>query len=134
MNIMSEIKVQYTESTINIEILSSNDSLLIGKHGKNLQALNWIINQYVYKITKEFIEVKIDINNYQKKRAKELEKLVKNIAGEVQKSKIDVKLTSMNSYERKIVHHLASEYSNIYTVSEGEEPNRYIVIKYNSSK
>ena len=68
------------------------------------------------------------------KNQKRLEKLAKTIAKEVQKTKIDVKLDPMNSYERRIIHTVLSEYKNISTESVGEEPNRAIVIKYVESK
>ncbi len=133
MDITSEISIRYDNESIQINIVSSNDALLIGKHGKNLQSFNVLLNQYVYKILKEFFLVQVDINGYQKKREKELEKLVRKVVKEVQESKFDVKLTSMNSYERKFIHHLVDTYPHVCTQSEGIEPNRYIVIKYKSS-
>ena len=56
--------------------------------------------------------------------------IAKRIAKEVQKTKIDVSLDNMNSYERRIVHNVLTKFKNISTASEGEEPNRHIVIRY----
>ena len=71
----------------------------------------------------------IDINSYKEKHEKSIEHLAKKIAREVAESKIPVKLDSMNSYERRIVHSILSDDKYVYTESIGEEPNRCVVIK-----
>ena len=71
----------------------------------------------------------IDINSYKEKHEKSIEYLAKKIAREVATSKIPVKLDSMNSYERRIVHNILTNNKKVYTESEGEEPNRCVVIK-----
>ena len=72
----------------------------------------------------------IDIDNYKEKQNYFLTRDVKKIAREVTLSKMEVKLDPMNSYERRIVHNALSKFDYIETKSEGEEPNRYVVIKY----
>ena len=71
----------------------------------------------------------IDVNEYKEKREHSLERLAKRIAREVATSKVEAKLDSMNSYERRIIHNALSNNKRVYTESEGEEPNRYVVIK-----
>ena len=71
----------------------------------------------------------IDINSYKEKREKSLENLAKRVAREVATTKIPVKLDSMNSYERRIIHNILTDNKKVYTESEGEEPNRCVVIK-----
>lgn len=110
-------------------IYSDNDSLLIGKNGKNLQALSKIISQVVKKETGISFKFMLDVNDYKEKHEKNLEYLAKKIAREVKTSKVEAKLDSMNSYERRIIHNTLTNNKYVYTESEGEEPNRYIVIK-----
>lgn len=110
-------------------IYSDNDSLLIGKNGKNLHALSIIVSQYIKKEIGESYKFIIDINSYKEKHEKSLESLAKRVAREVAETKIEAKLDSMNSYERRIIHNTLTNNKKVYTSSEGEEPNRYVVIK-----
>lgn len=110
-------------------IYSDNDSLLIGKNGKNLHALSIIVNQHIKKEIGESFKFLIDVNNYKEKHERMLIHLAKNVAKEVASTKIEAKMDSMNSYERRIIHNALSNNKKIYTESEGEEPNRYVVIK-----
>lgn len=123
------IEIKNKEELPTYVVYSDNDALLIGKNGKNLKALSIIVNQHLVKELGTNFKFIIDINSYKEKRNKQLESIAKKIAHEVAKTKIEVKLDSMNSYERRIVHNALSEYKNVYTESEGEEPNRYVVIK-----
>ena len=126
--------------TVNIEIknkddvpkyiiFSDNDSLLIGKNGKNLKALSTIVSQYLNKELGRNYKFVIDVNEYKEKREQSLERLAKKIAREVATTKIEAKLDSMNSYERRIIHNALTNNKKVYTESEGEEPNRYVVVK-----
>ena len=63
------------------------------------------------------------------KKMKQIEREVKKIMREVEKTKIDAKLDPMNSYERRIIHNILTNNKKVYTESEGEEPNRYVVVK-----
>ena len=110
-------------------IYSDNDSLLIGKNGKNLQALSKIVSQAILKEVGESFKFLIDVNQYKQKHEKSLEYLAKKIAREVKESKIEAKLDSLNSYERRIVHNTLANNKYVYTESIGEEPNRYLMIK-----
>ncbi len=110
-------------------VYSDNDSLLIGKNGKNLQALSKIISQVIKKELGESFKFLLDVNDYKEKRERNLEFLAKEIAREVRDTKVAAKLDSMNSYERRIVHNALTNNKFVYTESAGEEPNRYVVIK-----
>ena len=110
-------------------IYSNNDSLLIGKNGKNLQALSKIISQVILKEIGQSFKFLIDVNEYKEKHQKSLEIMAKKIAREVQKTKVEAKLNSLNSYERRIIHNTLSNNKYVYTESIGEEPNRYLMIK-----
>lgn len=128
IDIHSEIK-DYN-SSLNVNLISDHSSLIIGKEGKNLEALQTLIRQTIYKKTGLHIKINLDASEYKLKKQKRLEKEIKYLAKEVLETKIDVKLDPMNSYDRRIVHSIISEYKNLRTESIGESPNRYVVISY----
>ena len=123
-------KVSDTYDVLNVSIYSDVNPILIGKDGKNLSAIQTIIKQSIFKKFNRNVKVTVDIANYKNKKIKNLKYEVSKIAKEVLNSKVEAHLDSMNSYERRIVHTLVSEFNNLETISEGEEPNRYVVIKY----
>ena len=129
MNIKVNLEVRRREETITITLFSDNNSILIGKNGKNLQAFQNIIRQIVPNSINEKYKIIIDIENYKEKRLITIERLAKRVAREVKTSKVEAKLDPMNSYERRIVHNVLTNNKFVYTESEGEEPNRYVVIK-----
>lgn len=110
-------------------IYSDNDALLIGKNGKNLKAISFYVGMHINKMIGKNFKFVIDVNEYNKKREKRIESLAKKIAREVAQTKIEVKLDAMNSYERRIIHNVLTNNKKVYTESEGEEPNRCVVIK-----
>lgn len=115
-------------------IYSDNDSLLIGKNGKNLQALSKIVSQAILKEIGESYKFLIDVNDYKKKHEKSLEYQAKKIAREVKETKVEAKLDSLNSYERRIIHNVLANNKYVYTESIGEEPNRHLLIKPKEDK
>lgn len=123
------IEVKNKEEVPKYIIFSDNDALLIGKNGKNLKALSTIVSGYLQKELGQTYKFIIDVNEYKEKREKSLERLAKKIAREVAETKVEVKLDSMNSYERRIIHNILTNNKKVYTESEGEEPNRCVVIK-----
>ena len=112
-----------------VKMYSDNNSILIGKDGKTLSALMTIVKQMLSNKYSIHPHIILDVENYKEKQEKRLERLAKNIAREVVKTKVDVKLDNMNSYERRIIHNILSENDKVTTISEGEEPERHIVIK-----
>lgn len=117
------------DSQICVKMYSDNNSLLIGKDGKTLSSLTVIVKQMLnnkYGINPHII---LDVENYKEHQEQRLERLAKRIAREVVQSKMDVKLDNMNSYERRIIHNILTNNKKVYTESEGEEPNRYVVVK-----
>lgn len=130
MNIDIESEVLYKNDSFNVTLLTSNNSLLIGKEGKNLTAIQNLLRQSLKVKTGIVIKVNIDISNYKEKKLKILEREIKKIARDVQKTKVDVSLDPMNSYERRYIHNVLNDYENISTESEGEGKDRHIVIRY----
>ena len=125
----SNIEIKNKEEVPTYTIYSDNDALLIGKNGKNLKALSILTSQHLLNELGRNFKFTIDINSYKEKREKSLESLAKRVAREVATTKVEAKLDSMNSYERRIIHNALTNNKRVYTESEGEEPNRYVVIK-----
>ena len=129
MGMTVNLEVRRRDDNITIKIFSDHNAVLIGKNGSTIEALQTIIRQIVHNETKEFIGVILDVENYKDKRAKNLEYLAKKVAKEVKETKVETKLDSMNSYERRIIHSILSDNKYVYTESVGEEPNRCVVVK-----
>lgn len=129
MGTESNLEVRRRDNSISITIFSDNNALLIGKNGKNISALQLLIRQMVNSNLKEPLSIVIDVGNYKEKRARNIEYLAKKLAREAYKTKTEITMDSMNSYERRIVHSALADDKYVYTESIGEEPNRKVVIK-----
>lgn len=130
MNLEVKFETNVRNEQINIKIYSDNNSILIGRNGQTLMAIQTILRQIVHNEIGIYPYILLDVENYKEKKISQLERNAKKIAHEVQKTKIDVSLDNMNSYERRIIHNALANFKNISTLSEGEEPNRHIVIRY----
>ncbi len=134
MGIEITLESKIRDEQIYIKMYSENNSLLIGKEGKNLSSLTLIVKQMLntkYNIAPHLV---LDVENYKEHKEKRIERLAKQIARDVAKTKLDVKLDNMNSYERRIVHNILSNNKYVYTISEGEEPNRHVIVKYKNDE
>lgn len=129
MGINVNLEIRRREENITIKIFSDHNAVLIGKNGYTIQALQTIVRQIIYNEVKQNISIILDVENYKEKKIKNIEYLAKQTAREVAKTKVEAKLDSMNSYERRIVHSILSENKDVYTESVGEEPNRCVIIK-----
>ena len=129
MGITVNIEAKKRENYIQINLFSENSSILIGKNGRTMEALQYLIKNSIYNKTGFKINVILDVEDYKEKINKHLEYNVKKIARELRKTGVDAKLDPMNSYERRIVHNAVNEIKGVSTISEGVEPNRYVVIK-----
>jgi len=130
MEIDSKIEIDEEDSIFTVRMYSNKNAVLIGKDGKNLASIQNLLRQTINKKLKFNIKVNIDASNYKRKKDRFFERDIKKIVNEVMVSKTETKLDSMNSYQRRIVHKVASDYYNIETESFGEEPNRHVVIRY----
>lgn len=127
LNVNLEVKKR--NDSLNISIYADNNAILIGKNGKNMEALTAIVRQVLSTEIGEFYKIAIDVNDYKERKQERLVKIAKSVAREVAKSKIEAKLDPMNSYERRLIHNELSNNKYVTTESIGEEPNRCIVIK-----
>lgn len=128
LDITSEI-LNNNES-FNVTLVSDNNAILIGKEGKNLNAIQTILRQAIKTEAGINLKISVDVGNYKLKKMKNIEIEVRKIAEEMEKSHLDVSLDPMNSYERRLVHNIINEYSNLTTESFGEGKDRHVVIKY----
>ena len=129
MGLTVNLEVRRREENITIKIFSDHNAVLIGKNGYTIGALQTIVRQIIYNEINTNISIILDVENYKEKKIKNIEYLAKKTAREVAKTKVEAKLDSMNSYERRIVHSILSDDKYVYTESIGEEPNRCVVIK-----
>ena len=129
-NIEIKSEVNEKDGIIKAVLVSNNNPILIGKDGKNIEALQVLIRNSIRNQIGLDIKVNLDASNYKKKKEENFEREIKKILKEVQKTHMETKLDPMNSYNRRLVHNLASKFKNIKTESVGEEPNRYTIIKY----
>ena len=125
----ANVEVKTKEDVPNYTIYSDNDSLLIGKNGKNLNALTLLVRENISKKLGKSYRFVIDVSDYKEKNDLRLERLARKIAREVKATKDEAKLDPMNSYERRVIHNALTKNKYVTTESEGEEPNRYVVIK-----
>lgn len=129
MGVNGNIEIKKRENNVTFTIISTNNAILIGKNGKTLDSLTQIVKQLIHNEIEEYVPIIIDIGEYKVAREQKLVSLAKKTAREVATTKIEAKLDPMNSYERRIIHTALSNSKKVTTESEGEEPNRYVVIK-----
>ena len=126
-----EITSEYntTDGSLEVDFEGQDMGILIGKRGQTLDSLQYLTSLVVNKGESTYIRVKLDTEDYRRRRKETLENLARGIAFKVKKTRKPVVLEPMNPYERRIIH--ASLQGNRYveTVSEGEEPYRHVVVK-----
>lgn len=130
MNLEVEIIINRTEGSNNVDVeLKGKDmGVLIGKRGQTLDSLQYLANLAVNKNADEFVKVKIDTEDYRKRRKETLENLAKNIAYKVKRTKRTVSLEPMNPFERRVIHSALQNDRFVATHSEGDEPYRHVVV------
>ena len=129
MGIEIKCEVKNNEDYLKFSLYSDNNSVLIGKGGRTIESLQVILRSSLSNQLGFRVNVSIDVEDYKEKQLQRIEYLARKIANEVKNTGNETKLDAMNSYERRIVHEEVSKVEGITTVSEGEEPNRYIIIK-----
>ena len=130
MNMEVVVNLTYDEDSKNmdIELKGTDMGILIGKRGQTLDAIQYLVSIVANKDTEEYIHVKLDTENYRKRRRETIENLAKNLAYKVKRTKKAVTLEPMNAYERRIIHSALQSDKYVSTYSEGEEPYRHVVV------
>lgn len=128
MVVVSDVKYDEDEKTMDIELSGDEMGVLIGKRGQTLDSLQYLVSLVVNKDTEDYIRVKVDTENYRQRRKETLENLAKNISFKVKRTKRAVSLEPMNPYERRIIHSALQNDKYVTTHSEGNEPYRHVVV------
>lgn len=129
MGINVELETQKRENYIKVNMVSDSSSILIGKNGRTMLSLQDLLRQSIKTQANVRVNVILDANDYKEKQQRNIERLAIKLAKDVVKTGIEVKMDKMNSFERRLVHNKLTEFKGVTTISEGEEPNRCVVIK-----
>ena len=119
------------DGALSIEMKGDNMGILIGKRGQTLDSLQYLTNRVANKSQDGYVRVKLDTEDYRRRRKETLENLAKNIAYKVKRTRKPVSLEPMNPYERRIIHSALQGDDRVSTHSEGEEPYRRVVVTPN---
>jgi spoIIIJ-associated protein len=131
INVSVEAKIE--EDIIELDVPSTElNSLLIGKNADTLRSMQLLVSSTLRSQNAAVTRVNIDVADYKKQRAEKLAKQAKEWIEEVIRTG-DSYVASLNAADRRIVHHVASEYPNIRTFSEGEGRDRKIIIAQQTS-
>lgn len=128
------VEVEKDNHTVNVELKGDEMGVLIGKRGQTLDSLQYLTSLALNRHTDEYVKVKLDTEDYRKRRKETLENLAKNIAYKVKRTKRPVSLEPMNPFERRVIHSTLQNDKYVSTHSEGEEPHRHVVVTLKKDK
>lgn len=128
MTVVIDVKYDEVEGAMDIDLSGDEMGVLIGKRGQTLDSLQYLVSLVVNKDAEKYIRVKVDTEDYRKRRKDTLENLARNISFKVKRTKRPVSLEPMNPYERRIIHSALQNDKYVTTHSEGDEPFRRVVI------
>ncbi|MEY8428472.1 RNA-binding cell elongation regulator Jag/EloR [Lachnospiraceae bacterium 46-15] len=129
MGIEVDIRAEFEgDDTLNIELSGNEMGILIGKRGRTLDSMQYLTSLVANKGNHAYVRVKLDTEDYRRRRKETLENLAYNIAVKVRRTKKTVFLEPMNPYERRIIHSALQNNPYVSTHSEGEEPYRKVVV------
>ena len=134
MNVPAEIAVSESEEQLKMVLSGENMSILIGRRGETLDAIQYLTSLNVNRGREDYLRVSLDTENYRAKREEALRKLAIRKANSVKKSGRRVALEPMNPYERRILHSALQADPDVTTHSEGEEPYRRVIITLSNQK
>ncbi|MBM7712065.1 RNA-binding cell elongation regulator Jag/EloR [Enterococcus xiangfangensis] len=130
MGVPALVKIQHeANGLIVMNLETSKQGMLIGKHGKILNALQYLAQVFLHRIAKEKLSVVVNVGNYRQKREEVLTRLAQRTAEKVKETGRPVFLEPMPAFERKMIHSALSKDDYIKTHSEGEDPYRYLVVE-----
>ena len=133
MNLKVEMDVVFEEDdhgkTMSIDLKGPEMGIIIGKRGQTLDSLQYLVNLAVNRKAANYVRVKIDTEDYRRRRKETLENLAKNMAHKAIRTGRPVSLEAMNPYERRIIHSALQGNRYVETYSEGNEPYRHVVVK-----
>ena len=130
MNNAAPVRAAETENGLRLCIDAETMGLLIGRRGETLDAMQYLVSLVANKNRKEegYIRVTLDTEGYRSRREETLKRLARKNATQVRQTGRAIAMEPMNPYERRILHSALQGFSGVSTHSEGEEPNRHVVI------
>ena len=128
MDVEASISSSYNRRTINMQIDTNEPGRVIGYHGKVLKALQLLAQNYLYNRYSKNFYIAINVNDYVEHRAEVPSKLCAKIGKSCSRRRSSTTYRSMSNSERKIIHRIVSKMDGVTSYSEGEEPNRYVVV------
>lgn len=134
MQIEGDIELNIDNNDIYVDVVnldSADEGILIGKRGSTLDAIQYYLTVTLNKYVKGYKRVVLNVANYREKREQTLIDLANKLANSVVRNGRTIRLEPMNPYERKIIHSTLQNDDRVKTFSEGEEPNRRLVIQLN---
>lgn len=134
MNIEAEVKVRPERDIIHVDLQSDESSLLIGRRGETLDALQHIMNRMVGRSEKAMPLIAMDVHNYRSRAHSRLKKIASQAAEKARKSNKTIRLEPMSSQDRKFIHKFLAEFRGIETQSVGRDSNRRITVSYNPTR
>ena len=133
MGLQADVDHNVADGVMYVDVFGAEDDegmgLLIGRHGQTLDALQDVVRSAVQRRTQSRCRVMVDVEDYRKRRRSQLAEKARSAAARVRRTGRPERLEPMTSYERKIVHDTAGEIGGVETSSEGEDPERRVVIR-----
>lgn len=130
LGVSATAEVSQEDKTFYVDISSEDSPLLIGKYGTNLEALQFVLAIRLKTLSQsDDFEVFVDIDNWRKQREEKLKKMAASVAEKVIETGSPELLYNLKPSERKVIHSALTSHPSVTTISEGEEPNRYLVVK-----
>jgi spoIIIJ-associated protein len=133
MELDAEVDSGYVEGVMYVDVFGGDDpdamGLLIGRHGQTLDALQEVVRSAVQRTTGSRCRVMVDVEDYRKRRRSQLVQRSRTLAAKVRRTGRPERMEPMNAYERKIVHDAVTEVDGVESASEGEDPDRRVVLR-----
>ncbi|MBI4260619.1 MAG: KH domain-containing protein [Actinobacteria bacterium] len=131
MGLSAEVETNLVDGNMYVDIWGDEDDtgILIGRHGATVDALQDLVRAVVQRRTDERCRILVDVEDYRKRRRSQLEARARDVARRVARTGKQEAMPPMNPYERKIVHDAVAAVGGLETVSEGEEPERRVVVR-----
>lgn len=123
------VSLEQNDEEIFVSIDGPEANALIGYRGDCLNNLQYLLTVVSSKHNRHAKHIRLDIDGYREKRKQTLEALAKRVAAKVEKTGKQFKLEPMSAYERRIIHTTVQEFEGVTSMSKGEEPHRYLIIK-----
>lgn len=126
------VAIHEEDGILKVRVEGENVGSLIGHRGETLDSIQLLTNLTVNQLRSEgdekYRRISVDVGGYRRRREETLERLARRLAGKAIRTRRNVVLEPMNSYERRIIHSALTDYEGVSTASQGEEPNRHVVI------